>query len=182
MNEELKRLLGGLLDKIVGDPTTSSGVVEEISQMIPVEEAPNLFNMATDFVTDIEPQPEWRVPENKDFTHYAPDMSNVDFGGVLPERNDIESLILEASAIAGVDPEFTEGYRTLEQNQLVGGNKKSKHMFYPSQAFDLAISGNKDQDLAYERELKKRFEPLGFSVVLFSGKNHIHLQKPRPGG
>ena len=169
--------LKNLLDFFI---TPISKEQDRVPRMLPAEEEPNLFNMATDFITEIKEQPKWRVPENKDFQHYAPDMGNVDFGGVLPSRSDVETLILEAAGIAGVRAEFTEGHRTPEQSKLVGGSKKSKHLYSPAQAFDLAISGNKDQNLVYERELRKRFGPLGFSVKLFSGKNHVHLQWPPP--
>ena len=173
--EDLKGAGSGLLDFLI---TPTSTLADRPPRSLIEEESPSLFN--TNFITEMPKQPEWRVEENKDFLHYAPDMGNVDFGGVLPSRENVENLILEASSIAGVRPEFTEGYRTLEQNKLVGGHAKSKHILEPAQAFDLAISGDIKKDRLYEKELERLFHPLGFSVVLKG--DHIHLQKPRPGG
>ena len=171
--EDLKGAGSGLLDFLI---TPTSTLADRPPRSLIEEESPSLFN--TNFITEMPKQPEWRVEENKDFLHYAPDMGNVDFGGVLPSRENVENLILEASSIAGVRPEFTEGYRTLEQNTLVKGHKHSKHL--TGQAFDLAISGDIKKDRLYEKELERLFHPLGFSVVLKG--DHIHLQKPRPGG
>ena len=173
--QDKKPPLESLLDFFI---TPISKEQDRVPRMLPVEEEPSLFNVATDFITDIEYDPEsFRVPVNPDYTHYPADMSGVKFGDVLPERNKIEGLILEASGNAGVDPQYTEGHRTEEQNKLVGGHPKSKHL--TGQAFDLAISGDSRKDRAYEKELERLFHPLGFSVVL--KKDHIHLQKPPPG-
>jgi hypothetical protein len=145
--------------------------------MLPVEEEPSLFNMATDFITDIKHDPEsFRVPVNPDPSRYRADISGVKFGTVLPTRRVVEDAILEASRNSGVRAEYTEGYRTAEQNKLVGGHPKSKHPM--GQAFDLAISGDPKKDRAFERELERLFHPLGFSVVL--KKDHVHLQYPPP--
>ena len=167
--------LESLLDFFI---TPISKEQDRVPEMVPVEEEPSLFNVATDFITDIEYNPEpFRIPVNPDYTHYPADMSGVKFGDVLPERNKIEGLILEASGNAGVAPQYTEGHRTEEQNKLVGGHPKSKHL--TGQAFDLAISGDPRKDRAYEKELERLFHPLGFSVVI--KKDHIHLQIPPPG-
>jgi len=130
------------------------------------------------FVTDIKYDPRaYRVPVNPDPSRYPADISEVKFGTALPDRTAVEDMILEASRISGVRPEYTEGHRTEEQNRLVGGHPESKHL--TGQAFDLAISGDKSKDTAYARELRRLFGPLGFSVVLKS--DHIHLQTPPPG-
>ena len=132
----------------------------------------------TGFVTDIKYDPKaHRVPVNPDPSRYPADISEVKFGTALPDRTAVEDMILEASRISGVRPEYTEGHRTEEQNRLVGGHPESKHL--TGQAFDLAISGDKSRDTAYARELRRLFGPLGFSVVLKS--DHIHLQTPPPG-
>ena len=129
------------------------------------------------FVTDIKYDPKaYRVPVNPDPSRYPADMSEVKFGTALPDRTAVEDMILEASSISKVRPEYTEGHRTEGQNKLVGGHPESKHL--TGQAFDLAISGDKSKDRAYVKELKRLFEPLGFSVVLKS--DHIHLQTPPP--
>jgi len=130
------------------------------------------------FVTDIEYDPkEHRVPIDPTPARWGADMSGVKFGTALPDRTAVEDMILEASGIAGVAPQYTEGLRTEAQNTELGAHEKSKHL--TGQAFDLAISGNKARDERYERELKRLFIPLGFSVVLKS--DHIHLQTPPPG-
>jgi len=130
------------------------------------------------FVTDIKYDPKaYRVPVNPDPSRYPADMSEVKFGTALPDRTAVEDMILEASRLSGVRPEYTEGHRTEEQNKLVGGDPASKHL--QGQAFDLAISGDKSKDEAYARELRRLFGPLGFSVVLKS--DHVHLQTPPRG-
>jgi len=140
------------------------------------EEPVSLFN--TEFLTDVKYDPRsYRVPVNPDPSRYPADISEVKFGTALPDRTAVEDMVLEASSISGVRPEYTEGHRTEEQNRLVGGHTESKHL--TGQAFDLAISGNKARDLIYVRELRRLFGPLGFSVVLKS--DHIHLQTPPPG-
>ena len=145
---------------------------EHKTGLIP-QERENLFN----FVTDIKYDPKsFRVPIDPNPYRWGADMSGVKFGTVLPDRNTVEDMILEASGIAGVAPQYTEGYRTEAQNTELGAHKKSKHMM--GQAFDLAISRNKEKDKRYERELIRLFRPLGFSVQLKS--DHIHLQTPPP--
>ena len=130
------------------------------------------------FVTDIKYDPRaYRVPVDPTPARWGADMSGVKFGTALPDRTAVEDMILEASGIAGVAPQYTEGLRTEAQNTELGAHEKSKHL--TGQAFDLAISGNKARDERYERELKRLFIPLGFSVVLKS--DHIHLQTPPPG-
>ena len=146
---------------------------EALGLMPPEEEG----LLSPGFVTDIKYDPKaHRVPVNPDPKNYPADMSEVKFGTALPDRGVVEDLVLEASSISGVRPEYTEGHRTEEQNKLVGGHPESKHL--TGQAFDLAISGDKSKDRAYVKELKRLFEPLGFSVVLKS--DHIHLQTPPP--
>jgi len=130
------------------------------------------------FVTDIKSSPKtYRVPIDPTPDRWGADISGVKFGTALPDRTAVEDMILEASSLSGVQPEYTEGHRTEEQNKLVGGDPASKHL--QGQAFDLAISGDKSKDEAYARELRRLFGPLGFSVVLKS--DHVHLQTPPPG-
>ena len=139
------------------------------------QEPTSLFN--TGFVTDVEYDPRsYRVPVDPNPARWGADMSGVKFGTALPDRTAVEDMILEASGIAGVAPEYTEGLRTKAQNTKLGAHEESKHM--TGQAFDLAISRNKEKDKRYERELKRLFVPLGFSVVLKD--DHIHLQTPPP--
>ena len=139
------------------------------------QEPTSLFN--TGFVTDVEYDPRsYRVPVDPNPSRWGADMSGVKFGTALPDRTAVEDMILEASGIAGVAPEYTEGLRTKAQNTKLGAHEESKHM--TGQAFDLAISRNKEKDKRYERELKRLFVPLGFSVVLKD--DHIHLQTPPP--
>jgi hypothetical protein len=139
------------------------------------QEPTSLFN--TGFVTDIKHDPKsFRVPIDPNPYRWGADMSGVKFGTALPDRNAVEDMILEASGIAGVAPEYTEGLRTEAQNTKLGAHEKSKHL--TGQAFDLAISRNKEKDKRYERELIRLFVPLGFSVILKS--DHIHLQTPPP--
>jgi hypothetical protein len=154
------------------DPEGDSPINYEALGIIP-QEPESLFN----FVTDIKYDPKsFRVPIDPNPYRWGADMSGVKFGTVLPDRNTVEDMILEASGIAGVAPQYTEGYRTKAQNTELGAHKKSKHMM--GQAFDLAISRNKEKDKRYERELIRLFRPLGFSVILKS--DHVHLQKPPP--
>jgi len=139
------------------------------------QEPASLFN--TEFITDVEYDPlSYRVPVDPTPARWGADMSGVKFGTALPDRITVEDMILEASGIAGVAPQYTEGLRTKAQNTELGAHKKSKHMM--GQAFDLAISGNKERDKRYERELIRLFRPLGFSVILKS--DHVHLQTPPP--
>jgi len=130
------------------------------------------------FVTDIKYDPRaYRVPVDPTPARWGADMSGVKFGTALPDRTAVEDMILEASGIAGVAPQYTEGLRTEAQNKKLGAEEKSKHL--TGQAFDLAISGNKERDRIYERELKRLFVPLGFYVELKS--DHVHLQTPPRG-
>jgi hypothetical protein len=155
-----------------GHPADDSPINYEALGIIPQEPA-SLFN----FVTDIKYDPKsFRVPVDPNPYRWGADMSGVKFGTVLPDRNTVEDMILEASGIAGVAPEYTEGLRTEAQNTKLGAHEKSKHL--TGQAFDLAISRNKEKDKRYERELIRLFVPLGFSVILKS--DHIHLQTPPP--
>jgi len=154
------------------DPAGDSPINYEALGIIP-QEPTSLFN----FVTDIKYDPKsFRVPVDPTPARWGADMSGVKFGTALPDRNAVEDMILEASGIAGVAPQYTEGYRTEAQNIKLGAHEESKHMM--GQAFDLAISGNKERDKRYERELIRLFRPLGFSVKLKS--DHVHLQKPPP--
>lgn len=140
------------------------------------QEPTSLFN--TEFVTDVEYDPRsYRVPVDPTPSRWGADMSGVKFGTALPDRTAVEDMILEASSIAGVAPQYTEGLRTEAQNTKLGAHEKSKHL--TGQAFDLAISFNKEKDKRYERELKRLFVPLGFYVELKS--DHIHLQTPPKG-
>ena len=139
-------------------------------------EPTSLFN--TDFITDVKYDPKaYRVPIDPTPSRWGADMSGVKFGTALPDRTAVEDMILEASSIAGVAPQYTEGLRTEEQNKRLGAHEESKHL--TGQAFDLAISGNKERDRIYERELRRLFTPLGFYVELKS--DHIHLQTPPKG-
>ena len=139
-------------------------------------EPTSLFN--TGFVTDVNYDPKaYRVPVDPTPDRWGADMSGVKFGTALPDRTAVEDMILEASGIAGVAPQYTEGLRTEAQNTELGAHEKSKHL--TGQAFDLAISFNKARDKRYERELIRLFVPLGFSVLLKD--DHIHLQTPPPG-
>jgi len=152
------------------DPAGDSPINYEALGIIP-QEPTSLFN----FVTDIKYDPKsFRVPVDPTPARWGADMSGVKFGTALPDRNAVEDMILEASGIAGVAPQFTEGYRTEEQNIKLGAHEESKHM--TGQAFDLAISRNKEKDKKYERELQRLFVPLGFTVLLKG--DHIHLQTP----
>ncbi len=163
-----RKALGGLLDFFIDKTSTQAD--EPPRTLIPEPDV--------GFVTDIKYDPKaHRVPVNPDPSRYPADMSEVKFGTALPERVAVEDMILEASSLSGVQPEYTEGHRTEEQNKLVGGDPASKHL--QGQAFDLAISGDKSKDEAYERALRRLFGPLGFSVVLKS--DHVHLQTPPPG-
>jgi len=139
-------------------------------------EPTSLFN--TDFITDVKYDPKaYRVPIDPTPSRWGADMSGVKFGTALPDRTAVEDMILEASSIAGVAPQYTEGLRTEEHNKGLGAHEESKHL--TGQAFDLAISGNKERDRIYERELRRLFTPLGFYVELKS--DHIHLQTPPKG-
>ena len=163
---------GSTYDPVLGG--TSPPNYQALGLMPP--ESESLFN--TGFITDVTYDPKaYRVPVNPDPSRYPADMSEVKFGTALPDRTAVEDMILEASRLSGVRPEYTEGHRTEEQNKLVGGDPASKHL--QGQAFDLAISGDKSKDEAYARELRRLFGPLGFSVVLKS--DHVHLQTPPRG-
>ena len=130
------------------------------------------------FVTDIKSSPKtYRVPIDPTPDRWGADISGVKFGTALPDRTAVEDMILEASRISGVAAQYTEGLRTEAQNKKLGAHEKSKHL--TGQAFDLAISGNKEKDKIYERELKRLFTPLGFYVELKS--DHVHLQTPPKG-
>ena len=179
--ERAREYRGGLLDTVPEKPKKGGSPLDWLiptagaAGLMPQEPA-SLFN--TDFVTDVKYDPRsYRVPVNPDPSRYPADMSEVKFGTALPDRTAVEDMVLEASSISGVRPEYTEGHRTEGQNKLVGGHTESKHL--TGQAFDLAISGNKARDLVYVRELRRLFEPLGFSVVLKS--DHVHLQTPPKG-
>ena len=182
-NERAREHRKGLLDAIPAKPEEreDSSVLDWLipkagaSGLVP-QEPPSLLNAG--FVTDIKHDPKsYRVPVDPTPARWGADMSGVKFGTALPDRNAVEDMILEASGISGVAPQYTEGYRTEAQNTELRAHKKSKHMM--GQAFDLAISGNKEKDKRYERELIRLFKPLGFSVILKS--DHVHLQTPPPG-
>ena len=165
-------LIGSTYDQALGGASPPN---YQALGLVP-EEPVSLFN--TEFLTDVKYDPRsYRVPVNPDPSRYPADMSEVKFGTALPDRTAVEDMVLEASSISGVRPEYTEGHRTEGQNKLVGGHTESKHL--TGQAFDLAISGNKARDLVYVRELRRLFGPLGFSVVLKS--DHVHLQTPPKG-
>jgi len=167
MAQNRKRVLEGLLDFFIDKTSTQAD--KPPRTLIPEPDV--------GFVTDINYDPgSYRVPVDPDPYRWGADMSGVKFGTALPDRNAVEDMILEASGISGVAPQYTEGYRTKEQNIKLGAHEESKHM--TGQAFDLAISGNKERDKRYERELIRLFGPLGFSVLLKG--DHIHLQTPPP--
>jgi hypothetical protein len=149
----------GLLDFLITP-------ISEEQDKIPIE---GLLNL--NFNTDIK-TPKWKVPINKDYNYYPADMDKVKFGSDLPYREDIERRLIEAGKISGVDPIFTEGFRTLKQNKLLKGHPDSYHM--TGHAFDLKISGNNKKDMEYLNQLIKLFPE--FKVVDKLNENHIHLQ------
>jgi hypothetical protein len=126
-------------------------------------------SMDLDFETDM---PEFKVPSNPDYGLYPADMRNVKFFRELPSRFLIEGKLIEAGKISGVTPMFTEGFRTEEQNRLVGGHPNSYHM--KGLAFDVKVSGNRARDLVYLKELRRLFPE--FKVVNKLKHNHIHFQ------
>ena len=156
------------------DPAGDSPINYEALGIIP-QEPESLFN----FVTDIKYDPDsYRIPVNPRYQHYPADMSGVKFGTVLPDRNKVEDLIFQAAEFAGLQPMYTEGFRTPAQNKLVRGDENSKHLV--GQAFDLSIrGGDTPANRAYFKKLEELLHPLGFGLEYFHGKNHIHVQKPR---
>ena len=164
-----RKILGGLLDFFIDKTSTQAD--EPPRSLIPEPE--------TEFIAEVR-DPEYRIKTNPNWTHWPADMDNVNFGkDDFPRRSVMESKILQAAESSGVTPLFTEGHRTEEQNKKIGGKEESKHL--TGNAFDLKISGNPEKDTAYYNALRELLEPLGFGVVYFPEKNHIHVQYPRKG-